>query len=76
VPCCSIEVTWNGGNVTIPAGGNQTFVFVQGTPVTLDALGEECDFCGWYDNEVPLQDPLQITMDADHEAWAYSSIPW
>ena len=77
-PCCSIEVTWNGGNVTIPAGGNQTFFFAQGTPVTLDALGEECDFCGWYldDNEVALQDPLQITMDADHEAWAYSSIPW
>jgi len=72
--CCPIQVTWFGGNYTIPAGGNQTFVVPQGTVVTADALdGGGCATTGWYLDLEPTSrpDPLTITMDADHQAWAY-----
>jgi len=72
--CCPIQVTWFGGNQTIPAGENQTFVVPQGTVMTADALdGGRCIFTGWYLDLEPTSrpDPLTITMDADHQAWAY-----
>jgi hypothetical protein len=72
--CCSIFVTWDGGNGTVNAGGNQTFVLPQGTEVTADALeGDGCYFYDWYVDEEtsPRDAPLTITMDANHEAWAY-----
>jgi len=72
--CCPIEVTWDGGNETVPAYGNETFDIPQGTMVTLDALeGGACYFYDWYlDQETtPRDNPLTIPMDADHEAWAY-----
>jgi hypothetical protein len=72
----TIEVTWDGGsgNVTIPAGGNQTFVLTQGTEVTAEALeGDGCySYVWWIDNQDPsYENPQVFYMDANYEAWAY-----
>jgi uncharacterized protein YfaP (DUF2135 family) len=73
--CCPIEVTWDGGNETVNAGGNQTFVIPQGITVTLDAQadGITCYFYYWLiDNQDPYYvNPQDVYMDANYEAWAY-----
>jgi uncharacterized protein YfaP (DUF2135 family) len=75
--CCDIEVTWAGGNETVLQGGNGTFFLAQGTLVTFYPIPVGvCFVCGaCLDNpecQEPL-DPLEITMDADHEVWVYCS---
>jgi len=77
--CCPIEVTWDGGNETVPAWGNQTFDIPQGITVTLDPLadGETCYFYYWLINEQefggddPAGTPMDIPMDANYEVWVY-----
>ena len=77
--CCPIEVTWDGGNETVPAQGNETFDIPQGITVTLDPLAD-ADTCYFYyglineqefGGDDPAGTPMDIPMDANYEVWVY-----
>lgn len=81
IPLYTLSVTNNGcsdvsvsGFDPVPQGGNATFVLPEGTDVTLQAYGgDNIVFTGWYvdgEQSVPVNDTLEITMDADHDVTA------
>jgi len=80
--CCPIEVTWDGGNETVPAYGNETFDIPQGTMVTLDPLADAdtCYFYYWIIDDVEFYDvppdytglPREIDMYDNHIVKVYS----
>ena len=80
--CCPIQVTWVGGNETVPARGNETFEIPQGTTVTIDPLADAdtCYFYYWViDSQAYYDDPndwtglpREIDMYDNHIVEVYS----
>jgi hypothetical protein len=61
---CPIEVTWDGGNGTVNAWGNDTFVFTEDTYVFLTPETGCCSYQWYLDGE--LQGFEFIMMDKDY----------
>ena len=75
--CCSIGVTWDDGNATVPADSSRMFSGIpQGTEVTLEAVEEgNCTFDYWdiHSFDITFESNIAyVIMDGNHTATCYS----
>lgn len=65
--CCDVFLTWEGGNATVYAGGNDTFVFTEYTEVFLSPMYDYmCCFDYWLVDGEEFPGFEGVIMDQDH----------